>query len=70
MALHGSYEVQCHALAILQAQVFDVTADQLLDAERALSQLEEREGLSGESLGLLRGELQEVLARLHPETGE
>jgi len=70
MALHGDFEVQCHALAILQAQVFDVTADQLRDAERALGLLEEHKGLSAESLGLLRGELQEVLAGLHPETGE
>lgn len=64
LALHGNYEVQCHALSILQSQSFSVTAQQLREARQALGELREREGLRAEDFGLLREELQSALSRL------
>lgn len=70
LALQGNYEVQCHALSILQSQWFSVTARQLREARRTLGELREREGLPAEDVGLLRDELQAVLSRLAPLTGD
>jgi hypothetical protein len=68
LALHGHYEVQNHALSILQGQSFDVTAEQLRQAEHVLGELRERENLSAEEVELLRGELRCVLSRLRKPT--
>ncbi len=69
LALRGNYEVQNHALAILQNQSFDVTAEQLGRAERDLEGFPEQENLSGEDFELLREELRSVLSRLGETTG-
>ncbi len=70
LALHGDYEVQCHALTILQSQSFAVTDQQLREAARALGELREREGMRAEDVDLLRDELQDVLTRLAPPADE
>ena len=64
LALHGHYEVQNHSLSILQGQSFDVTAEQIRQAEQALGALRERENLPAEEVELLRDELRCVLSRL------
>ena len=64
LALNDDYEVQNHALSILQSQSFDVTSEQLHQAEQALDELHERENLSGEDVDLLRKDLRIVLSQL------
>jgi len=64
LALHGHFEVQNHALSILSGQSFDVTAEQLRLAERALDELKARENLPTEDVELLRDDLRLVLSRL------
>lgn len=38
LALHGDYEVQCHALNILREQGFTVTKEEIEKAERAIEE--------------------------------
>jgi hypothetical protein len=64
LALHGDYEVQCHALKILQEQSFDVTQEQLRNARLSLNTLRPRKNLAAKELKLLRRELRGVLNRL------
>lgn len=72
LVLHGNYEVQCHALNILQEQSFRVTARQLRDARRAVRALRPRKSLPSKDLKLLQAELNAALDRMermeHPPT--
>jgi hypothetical protein len=69
LALHGNYEVQCHALSLLRAQTFSPSAQQRREAERALAELRERDSLTAEDVEHLRGELTAILARSVKGTG-
>ena len=68
LALHGNYEVQNHAISILKGQSFDITAEQLSQAEQALCELRERDDLAAKDLELIRDELRCVLSRLRGPT--
>jgi len=68
LALNGAYEVQCHALSILQRQSFNVTTEQIVWAEQLLNLPREREQLPAEDGELLRAELRCVLSRLGAST--
>ncbi len=70
LALNGNYEVQCHALSILQRQSFNVTTEQVRRAEHALNLLREREHLPAEDVELLRAELRCVLSRIGESTSD
>jgi hypothetical protein len=67
LALEGNYEVQCHALAILHDQSFEVTADQLRVAGDRLGELVPREHLPPPDVELLRAELTAILRRFSAE---
>ncbi|WP_435016191.1 hypothetical protein TA3x_003753 [Tundrisphaera sp. TA3] len=70
LALNGNYEVQCHALSILEGQSFSVTREQLGEAAEALGRLRERENLPAEDVGLLRVQLHRVLSRLEESAND
>lgn len=64
LAIDGNYEVQCHALRILQTQSFSVTPAQFRLARKQVSALRPRKNLTAEAIDLLRPELDAVLQRL------
>jgi hypothetical protein len=62
LAVTGNYEVQCHALSILQQQNFAPTTQELREAEQQLNELRQRRDTPS-STALLCSELQEVISR-------
>ena len=62
LAVTGNYEVQCHALSILQQQNFAPTAQELREAEQQLNELQQRQD-SPSGTELLCSELREVISQ-------
>jgi hypothetical protein len=67
LALHGNFECQNHALAILEEQELRVTRELLGEAERKLRTYIPPDHMTGEDVELLRTELMETLSRLREE---
>jgi hypothetical protein len=65
LVIHGNYEVQCHALRILQRQSFSVTHAQIRSARKQLKALRPRKHFTADDLDSLRPLLEAVLERLH-----
>jgi hypothetical protein len=64
LALHGNYECQNHALAILEEQAMRVTPEVLWEAEKRVRAFIPPGNMSGEDAELLRAELLVILSRL------
>ena len=64
-AVCGSYEVQCHALSILQEQRFTPTDQELREARRLVDELQRDSAHVGDTQ-LLCTELRDILAREEP----
>ena len=64
LALNGDYEVQCHALQILENQSFRVKKSQLRSARRLIRGLRPRENLTAADIRLLRGGFESALERI------
>ncbi len=64
LALNGDYEVQCHALMILQSHFFRVSHQEFQEALKALFELRPRKNLTDQDLELLREEIIAVLSRV------
>ncbi|MEW4570595.1 hypothetical protein AB1L88_22255 [Tautonia sp. JC769] len=59
----GGYEVQCHALNIMDTHRFAVTPTQLRDAERVLDELRTRDDMDPNDVEALHDQLREILSR-------
>lgn len=64
LALRGNYEVQCHALKVLQTQSFEVGRRQLQSARRKVRRLRPSANLRAEALKLLKADLEAAIDRL------
>ena len=62
LAVRGNYEVQCHALSILQKQRFSPTQQELHESQRVLDEFERQSAHIGDNQ-LLCDELRDVLTR-------
>jgi hypothetical protein len=67
LALHGNFECQNHALAILEEQEMRVTPELLGEAEGKLRDYNPPNHMTSEDVELLRAELLETLSRLREE---
>ncbi len=66
LAVSGNYEVQCHALSILQEQRFAPTTQERREAKQQLNGLQQRQDNPPDT-ELLCSELHEVLAQLQAD---
>ena len=66
LAVTGNYEVQCHALSIMQQQNFAPTVQELSEAKRQLNELKQRQDTPS-GTKLLCSELHEVISRFQDD---
>ena len=66
LAITGNYEVQCHALSILQEQSFAPTTRELREAEQQLNELQQRQDTPS-GTELLCNELREIISQFQDD---
>jgi HEAT repeat protein len=66
LATTSNYEVQCHALSILQEQKFTPTTPELREAEQQLNELQQRQDTPS-GTELLCSELREVISQFQDD---